>query len=139
MQIQTADYPGKSGFHRPLKRKHRKAAIFVKPVDIEYLLEATSNNPETLTRLVSLYIHHTGERLEGIKAAIALGDPEGVYSLAHTALGSSLTCGMTAIIPSLRELERMGTEIDLRGAESELTNALTAFEAIRNYLKEKIA
>jgi two-component system sensor histidine kinase/response regulator len=105
-------------------------------VDLECLRDAAS--PEKLKRIVELYIHHTAERLAELKSAIKRESAADVCAIAHKCLGSSRTCGMIAIVPSLTELERIGKEGDLQGAEEQLKTAQAAFEKIKRFLEEYV-
>ncbi|MCU1267861.1 MAG: domain S-box [Acidobacteria bacterium] len=103
-------------------------------VDVECLTE-TASTPEKLKRIIGLYLHHTADRLEELKAAVKLDSASDVYEIAHKCLGSSLTCGMTAIVPSLRQLQRMGKAGDLYGAADEFNAAQGAFMVLKPFLE----
>jgi len=104
------------------------------PVDVACLKDAASENQERLKRIVNLYVLHTADRLEQLKSAIKHESADEVSALAHKSLGSSRTCGMTAIVPPLAELERIAIKGDLHGAEAQLTSATAAFEKIKGFL-----
>ncbi|MGZ8846415.1 MAG: response regulator [Pyrinomonadaceae bacterium] len=108
------------------------------PVDVECLTDAASENPEKLKRIVELYVRHTAERLEELKSAIKQESARDVCAIAHKCLGSSRTCGMIAIVPSLTELERIGKGGDLHGAEDQLKTAQAAFEKTKRFLWEYV-
>jgi HPt (histidine-containing phosphotransfer) domain-containing protein len=108
------------------------------PVDVECLTDAASENPEKLKRIVELYVRHTAERLEELKRAIKQESASDVCAIAHKCLGSSRTCGMIAIVPSLTELERIGQGGDLHGAEDQLKTAQAAFEKTKRFLGEYV-
>jgi HPt (histidine-containing phosphotransfer) domain-containing protein len=91
-----------------------------------------------LKRIIELYVRHTAERLEELKSAIKQESAREVCAIAHKCLGSSRTCGMIAILPSLTELERVGKEGDLREAGNQLKTAQAAFERIQRFLEEHI-
>jgi two-component system, sensor histidine kinase and response regulator len=102
-------------------------------VDVECLTDAAST-PEKLKRIIELYLHHTGERLGELKTAVEVKSAGDVYDIAHKCLGSSLTCGMTAIVPALRQLQRMGKAGDLDGAADQFNAAQSAFELLKPFL-----
>jgi signal transduction histidine kinase/HPt (histidine-containing phosphotransfer) domain-containing protein len=104
------------------------------PVDVECLTDAAST-PEKLRRIIELYLRHTGERLEELKTALKQESAGDVYAIAHKCLGSSRTCGMTAIIPALTELQRMGKAGDLDGAADQFNAARTAFQKLKPFLE----
>jgi signal transduction histidine kinase/HPt (histidine-containing phosphotransfer) domain-containing protein len=103
-------------------------------VDVVCLTDIAST-PEKLKRIIALYLLHTGERLEELKTALSQESASDVYAIAHKCLGSSLTCGMTAIVPALTELQRMGKAGDLVGAADQFNAAQTAFQKLKPFLE----
>ncbi|MDT5122165.1 MAG: two-component system, sensor histidine kinase and response regulator [Acidobacteriota bacterium] len=103
-------------------------------VDVVCLTDIAST-PEKLKRIIALYLLHTGERLEELKTALSQESASDVYAIAHKCLGSSLTCGMTAIVPALTELQRMGQAGDLVGAADQFNAAQTAFQKLKPFLE----
>ena len=59
---------------------------------------------------------------------------EEVERIAHKAAGASATCGMNAVVPALRELERQGREGRLVDAATLVAHILKELERIRAYL-----
>ena len=108
------------------------------PVDLECLLDAASEIPAKLKHIIELYVHHTAERLDELERAIEEQSADDVCAVAHKCLGSSKSCGMIAIVPSLTQLERSGRKGDLSGAENQLKIAQAAFEKIRMFLEDYV-
>lgn len=106
-------------------------------IDVLYLTDAASS-PAKLRRLVELYLRHTQDRLEELNNALEQESASDIYAIAHKCLGSSRTCGMTAIVPALTELQRMGREGDLTGAEVQIGEAKMAFQKLKVFLEENI-
>jgi CheY-like chemotaxis protein len=104
-------------------------------VDVACLSEAASS-PEKLRHIIEIYLRHTETRLQALKAAVEQRSPREIYDIAHQSLGSSSTCGMTAIVPALRELQRMGKTGDITGAADQLNVARAAFEQIKPFLHQ---
>jgi signal transduction histidine kinase/HPt (histidine-containing phosphotransfer) domain-containing protein len=104
------------------------------PVDLACLKDAASS-PEKLRRIIGLYLHHTGESLEKLKSALKRESADDVYAIAHKCLGSSRTCGMTAIVPALVELQRMGRAGDLHHAGEQFKDAQAAFQTLKPFLE----
>ena len=75
------------------------------PVDLSRLRDAAGDDDELLRELIEIYLQQTSENLEKLKAADGSGATDEAKRLAHLILGSSVTCGMTSIAASLRELE----------------------------------
>ena len=105
------------------------------PVDFERLREISDDDRDLMNELVSLYVQQTEEFLEALKTGIAGRDFDSVRKTAHKALGGSATCGMNAVIPFLRELEKAGEDKNLESAELALTQSRAAFQQIRAFLE----
>jgi signal transduction histidine kinase/HPt (histidine-containing phosphotransfer) domain-containing protein len=103
-------------------------------VDVACLADAAST-PEKLKRIITLYLRHTGERLEELKNAVRQKSAGDVYAIAHKCLGSSRTCGMMAIVPALTELQRMGKAGDLAGAADQFNAAQAVFQKLKPFLE----
>jgi signal transduction histidine kinase/HPt (histidine-containing phosphotransfer) domain-containing protein len=103
-------------------------------VDVVCLTDTASTH-EKLKHIIELYLRHTGERLEELETALKQESAGDVYAIAHKCLGSSRTCGMTAIIPALTELQRMGKAGDLGSAADQLNAAQSAFQKLKPFLQ----
>jgi CheY-like chemotaxis protein len=103
-------------------------------VDVVCLTD-TASTPEKLKHIIELYLRHTGERLAELETALKQESAGDVYAIAHKCLGSSHTCGMTAIIPALTELQRMGKGGDLGSAADQLDAAQSAFRKLKPFLE----
>jgi two-component system sensor histidine kinase/response regulator len=104
------------------------------PVDIRCLTEATGNDPEQLRELIELYLQKSSELMKDLEAAIQTGSSREVEALAHKYVGASASCGMTAILGSLRELEEMGRSSELTGAAKSYACASEQLNQIRQFL-----
>jgi PAS domain S-box-containing protein len=103
-------------------------------VDLVCLKDAGST-PGKVKHIIELYLRHTGERLEELNTALKQQSANDVYAIAHKCLGSSRTCGMTAIVPALAELQRMGKARDLNGAADQFNAAQAAFQKLKPFLE----
>src|SRR5260221_2851532 len=106
------------------------------PVDIECLTEATGNDPEQLRQLIELYLRNSRELMKDLEAAIQTGTSREIETLAHKYVGASASCGMTAIVGSLRELEQMGRANELSGAAKSFACASEQLNRIRQFLTD---
>ena len=104
------------------------------PVDLE-ILTSIASTPARLRKIIEMYLQHTDGRLEALKAAVTQGSSESVYAIAHKCLGGSLTLGMTAIVPALKELQRMGRADDLNGAADQCGATSIAFGKLKSFLE----
>ena len=69
-----------------------------------------------MREIVDLYFGQAREIMAGLDKAIKGGDVPEVDHLAHKLAGSSLACGMSALVPSLRQLEHNAKAGHLTGA-----------------------
>jgi CheY-like chemotaxis protein/HPt (histidine-containing phosphotransfer) domain-containing protein len=113
------------------------------PVDMERLLDFTNGNADDLRELIMLYLKQTGEQIEQLAAAVQADSAAEVRRLAHSCAGASATCGMSRIVPLLRELEKQGNDGKLlNGAElsariGEEFKRIQVF--LENYLQKQTA
>jgi CheY-like chemotaxis protein/HPt (histidine-containing phosphotransfer) domain-containing protein len=77
-------------------------------VDIKRLVNLTRGEPKKLRIFIGLYLEETEKHLQNLALALEKRETAQVEYLAHKCAGSSLTCGVTEIVPPLRELERQG-------------------------------
>jgi HPt (histidine-containing phosphotransfer) domain-containing protein len=106
------------------------------PVDLGRLMDVSSSNSEALRRLATNYLKQADELLVGLHQSILRCAAEEVRRLAHKLVGSSSTCGMTAVVPVLRRLEQLG-EAGQLGEASELhEEAVRQVERVRRYLDD---
>jgi HPt (histidine-containing phosphotransfer) domain-containing protein len=61
-----------------------------------------------------------------------------VNHLAHKLAGSSLACGLAAIVPALRRLEMGAKAGHLDGAEAALAEAASSLELLRQAVQEHL-
>lgn len=108
------------------------------PVDLKRLLKVTSQDPKKLRELSNLYLAQADAVLKNLHAAIGDGSVAEVEHLAHKCCGSSASCGMQAIVPALRELERLGRTGSLVGAEELRQEASRQLDRINQFLTEHL-
>jgi PAS domain S-box-containing protein len=87
------------------------------PVDQARLLDAFGDQGKVSPAFVEFYLSQMSEELNKLRIAIRSGSAEQVTQLAHGCAGMNANCGMLAVVAPLRELERMGLEGNLDGAE----------------------
>jgi HPt (histidine-containing phosphotransfer) domain-containing protein len=101
-------------------------------VDFEQLHAAAADDDDLLKELVELYFNQAKEIMAGLTAALQKGAAKDVDHLAHKLVGASLACGMSAMVPPLRELENRGKEGKLGDAEALYDRASRHLELTRN-------
>jgi CheY-like chemotaxis protein/HPt (histidine-containing phosphotransfer) domain-containing protein len=77
------------------------------PIDLERLREITDNDKEFAKQLIKDYLTQAEEILTDMKSVIHAGNFEDMRRLAHKLAGSSASCGMNAVVPTLREIEAL--------------------------------
>ena len=109
------------------------------PVDFAQLLSASGEDPAFLQELAKLYFDQAGEILPALRAALEKRSAGDVNYLAHRLAGASLSCGISAVVAPLRELEKCGRSGDLTGADQFMLQAAanleTARAAVQEYLR----
>ena len=106
-------------------------------MDIERLSEMAGGDEAGIRELIDLYFAQTSNQFEQLRVAVRENAPEEVERIAHKASGASATCGMNAVVPALRELERQGREGRLVDAATLVAHALKELERIRTYLNNQ--
>lgn len=86
------------------------------PVDLERLLDATGDDGRIPPEFVEFYRKQMSEELSRLRTAISESSAEKVIQIAHGCAGMNANCGMIAVVPPLRELERMARLGQLDGA-----------------------
>ena len=104
------------------------------PVDLARLRELTDDTPAGVAELVDLYLEQTTTQMEQLAEAIRTGQADSVRRVAHSSAGSSATCGVTELVPLLRQMEHLGREQNLAGAEQLLDAAEREFARVRSFL-----
>jgi CheY-like chemotaxis protein/HPt (histidine-containing phosphotransfer) domain-containing protein len=107
------------------------------PVDVERLAEMAGGDEAGITELIELYFAQTSSQFEQLRAAVQAKAHQEVERVAHKAAGASATCGMNAVVPALRELERQGREGRLVDAATLVAHTFSELERIRAYLQNR--
>jgi CheY-like chemotaxis protein/HPt (histidine-containing phosphotransfer) domain-containing protein len=101
-------------------------------LDVERLEAAANEDPKMVQELVDLYFAQAKDLMNGLRGAINSGSAKDVDHFAHKLVGASLACGMSAMVPPLRELENRGKEGKLGDAEALYDRASRHLELTRN-------
>jgi len=104
------------------------------PVDMERLQEFAGQDPQSMRELVGLYLQQTAEQLQKMEAVLAAGSAPDLRAAAHGCTGSSATCGMSAMVSLMRELERLAAEERLDAVPGLLEAARREFGRIEAFL-----
>ena len=104
------------------------------PVDLERLMEMAGPDEASVRELVNLFLTQTAEQLGDIRKAMTAGSAREVARIAHKAAGASATCGMTALVAPLKQMEREGHEGHLESAARQQRDAEQALDRVREFL-----
>ena len=104
------------------------------PVDMIRLKRITQSNAKRMRDIAALYISEANQCHAALKAAIEAKSAEKVHQVAHKWAGASLTSGMSAVVPSLRELEKMGREGSVDSAPAQYEIVTNEFARVRGFL-----
>jgi CheY-like chemotaxis protein len=103
------------------------------PVDMERFKELTDGSTAGMKELAGMYVDQTTGQLQQLRVAITAQNHADVRRIAHSCAGASATCGMTKLVPHLREMERQGHDGRLTDAADRCRQADQEFERIRGF------
>jgi HPt (histidine-containing phosphotransfer) domain-containing protein len=108
-------------------------------VDLEQLQSACDGDAGLMRELIDLYFGQADEIMAKLGKGIAAGDVGEVNHLSHKLAGSSLACGMSALIPALRQLEHNAKAGHLTGAPDWFAQAGVQLEAVRKFMRDYLS
>jgi HPt (histidine-containing phosphotransfer) domain-containing protein len=91
-----------------------------------------------MRELMEMYFGQADQIMAGLHKAVAAGAVSEVDHLAHKLAGSSLACGLSAIVPPLRSMEHGAKAGHLDGAEASMAEAVTALELLRRAVQDHL-
>lgn len=112
-------------------------SVILSPVDMQCLKNITGGNSQSIQKLVDGYLRVTKEQLEKMDQAIHSQSAGDVEMLSHNCIGCSDLLGMTAIVPTLRQLEQMAVKQQLTHAELFLAQAWKELERMTSYFEAR--
>ena len=120
---------------KPSEPKPPETSLNEPPVDMDRMTDLTDGNNDSLRELVDMFFKQTNQQMVQMQAAIRDSKAEDVRRVAHSCAGASATLGMTQIVPSLRELEKLGATGALPGAAEILKKIEAEYLRIQEFLK----
>jgi two-component system, sensor histidine kinase and response regulator len=108
------------------------------PVDMARLLDVAGGAAE-MQELIDIYLSQMAEDIECLNAALGSGAAEDVARSAHRCVGGSMTCGMTALVAPLQDLESMGKGGRLEGAECLSRKVTEELERVTTFLRKYVS
>jgi HPt (histidine-containing phosphotransfer) domain-containing protein len=106
------------------------------PIDMDWLNECTDGDADALKSMVELYLTRTATLITELDGAVAARSAEEIRRIAHACAGSSGTCGMAAMVPLFRSLEKMGASSQLENAAAVAADVRREFERTRKFVAE---
>jgi len=100
-------------------------------IDFDQLKAACDGDGALMRELMDMYFGQADQIMAGLRAAVQNGSVADVNHLAHKLAGSSLACGLSAIVPPLRKMEHGAKAGHLDGARVLLSEAAKALEQLR--------
>jgi HPt (histidine-containing phosphotransfer) domain-containing protein len=89
-----------------------------------------------MQQLIDLYLTQAVPMLDDLNEAIQTNSSGEVARIAHKLVGSSVSCGVEAFTESLRELEGLGQEGDLSGADALFDDVRHKFPRVQSVLTQ---
>jgi HPt (histidine-containing phosphotransfer) domain-containing protein len=105
-------------------------------MDMEQLQSACDGDARLMRELMDLYFGQADQIMAGLGTGIAAGDVGEVDHLSHKLAGSSLACGMSALLPALRHLEHNAKDGHLEGAREWFAQVGVQLEAVRLFMRD---
>jgi HPt (histidine-containing phosphotransfer) domain-containing protein len=107
-------------------------------LDEKALLEEVDGDTEMLGKMLEIFDRDSGERLPKLREAVQSGDGATVKAEAHALKGGIGTFFAQAAFDTAYELENMGANDDLSGAEEKLRTLEEQLASLRQKLQEII-
>jgi hypothetical protein len=103
-------------------------------VDFDQLNLVANNDPDDRMFLISIYLKATENDLRLLKTAIETKAAADVYRLSRGCAGASLSYGMIAMVPSLKQLETEAHEGNLENAAALMEQIESQFQSLQTFL-----
>jgi HPt (histidine-containing phosphotransfer) domain-containing protein len=108
-------------------------------VDFDQLQAACDGDAGLMRELLDLYFQQADEIMAALGDAIEHHSIADVNHLAHKLAGSSLACGMTAVVAPMRQLEGGAKAGHLNGAPEVFGEAIAQMERVRVCVRDYLA
>ncbi len=105
------------------------------PFDFTTILENLDGDVELLQELVSLFIEDAPNHLTALESGLRSNSNTDIQHHAHTLRGASSNVGAEQVRRMAHQLEGMGRNGDLTGAENLLTSLTEHFEAVKEFAR----
>ena len=106
------------------------------PIDVIRFHQVLGNTKDEYSEILAEYFNQMSDSLQRLDAAVRTHDHREVEMISHRCLGTSATCGMSAVVAPLRELESAGRSGCLDDARPLLEKVKAGFENIYAFLSD---
>jgi HPt (histidine-containing phosphotransfer) domain-containing protein len=106
-------------------------------LDLTAMEELADGDSAVLADLIATFVRHTADAIVDARAAIGAGNSAEAARIAHTCIGFTATIGITAMVPTLRELEQAVRQEHRKDAIRLLAEWERQFELIRQALANR--
>lgn len=106
------------------------------PIDVTRFHQVLGDTRDEYSEILVEYFNQMNDSLQRLDAAVATHDHREVEMISHRCVGTSATCGMTAVVAPLRELESAGREGCLDDARQIFEKVRAGFEIICAFLND---
>src|SRR2546423_13553622 len=106
------------------------------PIDITRFHQVLGNTKDEYSEILDEYFNQMSDSLQRLDAAVSTRDHREVEMISHRCVGTSATCGMTAVVTPLRELESAGRSGCLDDARQSFEKVKAGFGIICAFLND---
>jgi HPt (histidine-containing phosphotransfer) domain-containing protein len=107
-------------------------------IDFAQLQSACDGDTALMRELMEMYFTQADQIMTGLKKAVEARSVGDVDHYAHKLAGSSLACGLAAIVPPLRQMEIGAKAGHLNDAEASLAEAAASLELLRQAVQDHL-
>ena len=107
-------------------------------LDLDRALSRLAGNQKMFGELAEIFLRESPRWMAQLEKAVSESDPDGVFRAAHDLKGSTDVFCAGAAVKAAQQLERMGREEDLSGADEALGALKAEVVWVRNALKEHL-
>ena len=106
------------------------------PIDVTRFHQVLGNTKDEYSEILAEYFNQMNDSLQRLDAAVSTRNHREVEMISHRCVGTSATCGMTAVVTPLRELESAGHSGCLDDAGPLFEKVKAGFENIYAFLND---
>ena len=106
------------------------------PIDVTRFHQVLGNTKDEYSKILAEYFSQMNDSLQRLEAAVRAHNQREVEMISHRCAGTSATCGMSAVVAPLRELESAGRTGCLDDARPLFEKVKAGFEIICAFLND---